>query len=143
MQKKRCPKCNDFKDFSKFYKDKSRKLGITSLCKECLLKKAKEDEYKKKRKEYNRKTYLINREKICEEKRLYYQRNKEKIKERHKKYYNKNKVKILAKKRAKKIENFKPELSKQESSKLNRIEKQNLLAKEIEQYLLKKYNLTK
>ena len=32
---KRCPKCNKNKELSKFYKDKSRKLGVACYCKEC------------------------------------------------------------------------------------------------------------
>jgi hypothetical protein len=75
---KLCTCCNQNKNFSDFYKDKSRKDGYRPSCKSCGL------------------TYReSNRSKIAEKQREYSDLNKEKERLRVKKYYESNKIRIL------------------------------------------------
>ncbi len=56
--KKQCTKCKEEKEFSKFYKDSSKKNGLRGQCKKCFDEMMKEyyqehkDELNKKKKEY-------------------------------------------------------------------------------------------
>jgi hypothetical protein len=98
-----CTKCKVEKEFIYFYKNKSKKNGYQSKCKEC------EKEYRINNKEYNKKYYLDNKEYIIKKSKKYYidnkeciklnkkqyrLNNKENIKEQNKKYTSKNKNKI-------------------------------------------------
>lgn len=65
---KKCTKCGEEKPTSDFYKSKSGKFGVSSICKVCN---------SIQRKEYAEK----NREKLNAKKRQYYLENKDKIKE--------------------------------------------------------------
>ncbi len=67
-----CTKCKIEKDLSKFSKDKSRKDGLSYVCKECENKR-------------NKKYHKANKEKINERQKDYHKNNKEQINERHKK----------------------------------------------------------
>ena len=102
-----CTKCHVEKSFIEFYKDKSRKYGLTTMCKECFREKSKKyrkdnkekikkyvENNKEKRseyhKEYKKKYYQDNKDGISQ----YYQDNKERINEYDKKYKEDNKEKI-------------------------------------------------
>jgi hypothetical protein len=104
-----CSKCKVEKPFEEFSKDKSKKEGYRNDCKYCF-------------KEYYKKYYLENKNKLCEYQKLYYKENKNKVSEYKRQYkeenkdalsvYNKqyreeNKDKILylkSKRRAKKLQ---------------------------------------
>ena len=77
---KKCSKCGRWLVASKvnFNKDKSKKYGLTSWCKECRNVKGK-------------KYYMDNKEKIAKRDKKYYKENKEKIAKRSKNYYEENK----------------------------------------------------
>lgn len=49
-----CPKCNQEKEASKFYKNKQSKSGLRSYCKECekIVNSDREYKYKETRKKY-------------------------------------------------------------------------------------------
>jgi hypothetical protein len=105
MNCKTCSKCKIEKPLSEFVKDKSKKDGLRSACKECVAlyreqnkdkmkeyfalyreqNKDKMKEYqqqnKDKMKEYNALYREQNKDKIREIKALYYQQNKDKMKE--------------------------------------------------------------
>ena len=84
--KKVCSKCGVEKEIAEFSKDKAQKSGYRPSCKQCV-------------KEYKKKYYLSNKNKIKE----YQQKNKEKIKQYResygKQYYEKNKEVLLEKQR--------------------------------------------
>ena len=71
---KNCNRCNNDKDFSMFYKDKSQKYGIRSLCKECdnitteLWRKNNKDKYITRQKERNNSKYARKVRKIRSQK---------------------------------------------------------------------------
>ena len=80
---KECYKCHEIKAVSEFNKDKSKKDGVYTICKDC-------------RKEYyNQNTDKIaeyrkqNKDKLKEYKKEWYQQNADKIKERQKGYHKK------------------------------------------------------
>ena len=79
MGQKKCGKCNQVKDTSDFNRDKSRKDGFQSSCKDCL--KAYRDANKHRTKTYNARYREENQEQIKERKRKYREENKEKIRE--------------------------------------------------------------
>lgn len=112
--KKLCAKCLETKISSNFYLDKSKKSGLSSWCRSCVLKKQKkyQQENRSKIQKYRKKYNQENAEKISENVKLYYNKNKERIllqnkeyvnknrdlkRERDKNYYLKNKEKILQK----------------------------------------------
>ena len=74
---KRCTKCNIFKPYSEFHKEKQNKDGLRSSCRQC-------------KKEYDavqKPIYHINnREKRCEKQRQYYSNNKETLSLKAKEY---------------------------------------------------------
>ncbi len=84
---KKCPKCEETKDNSEFYKDKSRMDGLTTYCKEC------ENDYHQKWVENNRdhlKEWRANwieenREQYRKRWREYHKANKEKRNKQHRK----------------------------------------------------------
>jgi len=73
-----CNKCNLEKDFSSFYKDKTKKDGYMNSCKDC-------------KKEYED----LNKEKISITKKEYYSENKDRILDYNKNYYTNKKENIL------------------------------------------------
>ncbi len=101
---KKCTKCNIIKHLSLFTKNKSKKSGYESNCKEC--KKEYDKHYRKinaeKIKNYREdnkvehsikhKKYLKeNKESITNQRREYYDNNKEEIKEKSRRYFAENK----------------------------------------------------
>lgn len=96
---KKCTKCN--KDNCGFYRDRSKKDGLKTMCKECC-KKTLNKWYAKnpdKIKKYHETQYAKDKEKIKEQSKQYYENNKEKISLKNKKWRTKNKEKINAKAR--------------------------------------------
>lgn len=71
---KTCNRCLIEKEYSNFYKDKSKKDGLKTICKDC-----------------NKDYINLNKEDILERGKNYYQNNKEKISENKKIYREKNK----------------------------------------------------
>ena len=80
--KKVCFKCKSEKNQSDFHKDKNRKDGLFSYCKNCVL---------EKQKKYN----IDNRLKIKEYRTVYNNENAVVIAENIKRYYNENRSKIF------------------------------------------------
>ena len=74
METKKCSKCGDEKFLSDFYKDKTKKYGVSSICKQCNSKVSKN--YYKAHKEEIIKKVVENTKK-----------NKEKVKQYHKNYF--------------------------------------------------------
>ena len=108
---KTCTICNIEKELDEFYKDKSKKLGISSTCKECSKKYSKtytvkhkdsalayQKEYRKDNKVQQRKQHKQYYESHKEELKLYRDKyrmdNKEKIKAQNKQYRLNNPEKI-------------------------------------------------
>ena len=117
-----CGKCHYIKDVSEFHKDRSKKYGVKSTCKECD-KELKAKYYKQnidKFKEHNSEWYKQNINKIKE----YRKQNGDKIKEKQKEYYkqNINKRKEYYKQNSDKFKEYKFEYYKQNYDK---IKKQN------------------
>ena len=77
---KECSKCHEIKEVSEFNKDKSKKDGVATACKEC--KKEQISEY-----------YKQNPNKLKERQAKYYKQNADKVKENQAKYYKQNKDK--------------------------------------------------
>jgi len=111
MKTKICSRCKIEKLISEFNKDKSKKDGYYSSCKECNKKRDKEyrqnhkheidvyqKEYRQKNKEYFRQKakeyYQLNKEKLKEYKTIYRENNKEKIKAQQIEYRENNPEKI-------------------------------------------------
>lgn len=99
MELKPCSKCKLIKPLSEFYKDKTKKSGYKSQCKDCLATDQK--------REYARKYRLSHPDYFLEKHAEYRARNREKLKEDSKKrrlddpditkrYYLKNRERILA-----------------------------------------------
>ena len=88
---KKCSKCKEEKDYSDFYKNKSKKDGLGTECRSCC-NTSKID--KQKQKEYNKNYYLANKDMIKESVSKYADKNKEKIKDYNIEYRLNNKEKI-------------------------------------------------
>lgn len=76
-----CYKCKETKDINNFSKNKSKKIGVNTICKECS-------------KEYMKKYNLENKEIVKKCREEYKIKNKEKLKEQSIEYYKENKEKI-------------------------------------------------
>ena len=94
-----CPKCKIIKPISEFNKDKSKKSGLCSKCKDCqkqyvLNNKEKISEkrvnwlFKNKQHilNYSKNYRIQNNEKILKDAKIYAEKNKEKIKKIRKSY---------------------------------------------------------
>lgn len=79
---KTCPKCNVFKSFGEFHRDKNRKDGFQFHCKSCV-------------KEYNAEYRAANADKIKLYNQEYHAANSDKLNLQKKEYYQKNKVKHI------------------------------------------------
>lgn len=115
---KRCQRCGFEKPESEFGKNKSKKDGLTSYCKECITSyyaewnkensESRKETYKKYRENNKEKTYQAtkkwrasNKEKVNLMKRVWAFFNREKIKMWHKEWYENNRDAILATQREK------------------------------------------
>ena len=101
-----------------FYRDKSRKDGLTYNCKMCVNKRTqkhyhenKEEMRERSKEKYQRNKewyteyYQENKEKEHERNRRYYQENKEKLREYNKKYYQENQEKLRERANTYRLEN--------------------------------------
>lgn len=93
-----CNKCKIEKLLCEFYNDKSRKDGLSYICKSCfnLSKKSYRENNKDKISENGAYYHKKNKDSINKKKALYYERNKDKIKIKGRKYRENNKEKIKA-----------------------------------------------
>lgn len=68
MQEKKCSKCGEVKDVSEFHKDKTKKNGLSSYCKNCIKAHVKQwciknsDKHKETNKKWNKKNIIKLRE---------------------------------------------------------------------------------
>ena len=100
-QKKICSKCKIEKPFSDFYKDKSKKHGLSSWCKQCVQVKY-EDPVEREKQRISKKNWAKNnpekvaryKEKTKEQGKKYRELNKESIKTSQHNWYEKNKERI-------------------------------------------------
>ena len=88
---KRCGSCKQVKKSNDFYKDKHKKSGLSSHCKDCirLYKEANKESIRSYVKEYEEK----NSKEIAKRKQDYYYKNKEVINKRNSNYRKANKAK--------------------------------------------------
>ena len=93
---KTCTKCGETKEFNAFYKNKTKKDGYNSYCKQCSNTYHKEyvKENKKAIEEYKKEYYKQNREETIKRRLTRYRNNKEEEKNKHKQYYYNNKDKF-------------------------------------------------
>lgn len=98
METKFCCKCEKDLPLSMFYKDKSRKDGLSCYCKECRLAYAKEHhiKVKDKHKEYKKKYWQENKYRFVEQRKKYREEHREDMKRWHQQNYAKNRDKIIA-----------------------------------------------
>jgi hypothetical protein len=96
---KYCNKCQCFKDYSEFNKDRLELDGLNFYCRECRKTNSKQfyQKNKLKFKISSQKYRLKNKEKIQITKAINYQKNKAKYLQNKKLYYSKNKINILIK----------------------------------------------
>ena len=87
-----CSKCKQEKPFEGFSKERARKDGLRSQCKDCV--KQYREQNKESIKERNKQYYEQNKESISEYQKQYYEQNKESIRERNKQHYEQNKESI-------------------------------------------------
>ena len=100
MTTKLCSKCNTTKTITEFYKDRTSKDGLHSLCKQCknALSKIYIQKNKQVKNKYNKIHYETRKEKGYKQDKEYYkeyyQKNKKRISERIKKYHIDNKERM-------------------------------------------------
>ena len=84
-----CCTCHKVKVVSEFSKNKSKKDGVNTVCKDCDNKRSKEYHKQNKDKiaEYHKEYYNQNKDKIAEYKKEYHNQNKDKIAEYKKEHY--------------------------------------------------------
>lgn len=95
MTTKLCNKCNTTKEITEFQKDKSKKDGFYPSCKECRKKSLDNPLTKQKKKEYMKKYWQENKEKLIEQNKQYRNENLDKCLETCRNYYKNNKEKCL------------------------------------------------
>jgi hypothetical protein len=100
---KKCNKCNQEKEYDGFYKDKAAKDGYNTICKHCRLlhdriRRIKDPEWVKKRKDHNKQYHLLNSESIYIRKQKWRQTEKGKkyASLSHNSYKKNNREKIRA-----------------------------------------------
>jgi hypothetical protein len=124
---KKCSKCKVEKEKFNFFKDKNKKDGLESSCKEC-----KKNNFNfEKQNKYNKEYYLKNKEKINN------YLNKNYNKEKKKEYYLDNKEKILVKNKIRSLNCYKTNPEKKKEYYLKNKEKIN---KRQLIYIKKQYN---
>lgn len=91
---KTCGRCGVEKENTQFYKDRYKKTGLTSHCKDCirLYKEANKEKIRSYVKEYEEN----NAKEIAKRKQNYYYQNKEVINKRNNEYRKANKPKSIA-----------------------------------------------
>ena len=87
-----CSRCKQEKPFEGFSKERARKDGLRSQCKDCV--KQYREQNKESIKERNKQYYEQNKESISEYQKQYYEQNKESIRERNKQHREQNKESI-------------------------------------------------
>ena len=136
MMLKNCNKCLLDKDMSCFSKDKNRKDGYYSICKECkkeyylnnleLIKIGKTKYYQDKKNDIlkkSKKFYLKNKESVLDNAKNRYQFNRQNKLKYSKLYYEKNKVLLLEKSKKYAINNYKKVLDYQKKYKQDKYHK--------------------
>jgi 5-methylcytosine-specific restriction endonuclease McrA len=137
--KKRCSKCEEWKDRSEFGKDKKQKDGLSYWCKECNRKNSAKyrkenhggflgalkrwrEKNKEKKKEYRKKWYSENREHAIDYAVKYAKENAEHINQRRKQHRQAHREKFLEKEReqSKNQYNKNLEVSRQKNNEKNR-----------------------
>jgi len=102
MNKKKCSKCGEEKDFYSYSPHKNCTYGLCSYCKECDAKRC--EEYRKTDREKSaarsRRYYAAHKEKAAAKSRRYYAAHKEKVAATQKKYKEANKKEIRSKQAA-------------------------------------------
>jgi 5-methylcytosine-specific restriction endonuclease McrA len=96
MESKRCSKCGDVKPLKAFAKDKRKKDGRTSACRDCF-------------NAWYRSYWAANADKELERSRTYREKNREKERERHRIYRELNLEKARASERAYQLANAEKE----------------------------------
>ena len=93
---KKCTKCGEIKHISGYSKNKGRKYGINSYCKECNREYHKQyrEDNKEYIKGYKKEYYKNNKEIILEKSKTHYENNKEYIKRYQKEHRKTNHDKI-------------------------------------------------
>lgn len=88
MTTKTCAKCGEEKPLDGFHKDKSKRGGRNSRCKECVSEydRRYREENREEMRERSRRYKHKNREKVLEQKRRYREKNREKIREKNRIY---------------------------------------------------------
>ena len=109
IKTKICSKCQVKKSAELFFKDKTRKDGLRSSCKECdkACRKTNREKYAERGKKYRQANakkiadnFKVNKEKYAEHQKAYYQENRDMILERVKKYREENRKIVLERKKA-------------------------------------------
>jgi len=101
---KKCPKCNEVKPLTMYYKQANQKDGRRVYCIECLLKVKKE-------------VYWANKDKISEINKKWYEENKERKQQKNKEWKKNNVEKVRMQSRKDYMKN--PEQSKKRSVQSN------------------------
>jgi len=136
METKLCKCCELTKSVNEFHKNKSKKDGLQDHCKVC--RNVKSQQTKEKRKEYRKKWYLKNLDKVKSVEKLRYNLNKDSINEKRKTLYNTdelNKTKVREQQR-KYYEKNKELFSKQAKlwAELNRDRRNEISKKHYNEY---------
>ena len=92
-----CGICHEIKTNDCFNKDKSKKDGVNTKCKQCENERSRQ--WHENNPDYDCQRYKNNKNKINEKRRQYYENNKEKICEKQRQYNKNNKDKINEKQR--------------------------------------------
>ena len=100
---KRCPKCGETKPRIEFGKNKTKRDGLGSYCKQCRAKYRIENTDKER--ERNARYYRENADKLREDHAFYYRENADKFRENHARYYRDNAEKLHKYNAAYRIEN--------------------------------------
>jgi hypothetical protein len=98
VQTKRCPECKKHKPISEFARNRSKKSGLASACKQCECARMR-IYYAANREKIIAKVHKYekdNPEKIAVRKRVYYEANKERTKPQRRKYRETNREKLIA-----------------------------------------------
>jgi hypothetical protein len=127
IKTKVCTKCHQEKTLSEFYKNKTRKDGLTNECKMCILRygfEHKEErklyckKYHSEHKKENHQYYIEHRKKILFKSKKRYAENKEEKKLYLKKWYLENKEEKETKRKKHRLENREEFLLKEKQHRL-------------------------